>query len=51
MFGQVNRRIVLTRCNVYTDKDGMEHYPLFAACFTDELAADWNGPEFAAFNE
>lgn len=50
-FSQVNRRVMLSRSNIYTDKNGVEHYPLFAACFIDELAKDWDGPEFTAFVE
>ena len=51
VFNQVNRRAVLSRTNVYTDKDGIEHYPLFAACFANELAKDWDGPSFIGFDE
>lgn len=51
VFEQVNRRIVLSRTNIYTDGDGIEHYPLFAACFADELGRKWEGPEFVAFRE
>lgn len=50
-FSQVNRRVMLSRSNIYTDKNGVEHYPLFAACFIDELAKDWDGPEFTALVE
>ena len=50
-FSQVNRRVMLSRSNIFTDKDGVEHYPIFAACFVKELAKDWDGPKFYAFTE
>lgn len=33
----VRRRILLERTNIYTDADGIEHYPLFAAAYLDEM--------------
>lgn len=50
VFDQVNRRVILSRSNVYTDGEGVEHYPLFAACFADRLFDDWDGPAFMAYN-
>lgn len=48
-FGQVNRRVILGRTNIFVDDGGVEHYPLFVACFLEELAPAWDGPEFVAF--
>ncbi|MDO5852745.1 MAG: AAA family ATPase [Thermoplasmata archaeon] len=48
-YRQANRRIKLERTNIFTDDDGVEHYPLFAACFADMLAPDYDGPEFVAY--
>ncbi len=31
------RRIMLEKSNISVDKDGIEHYPLFAAAFIDEM--------------
>lgn len=50
VFDQVNRRVILSRSNVYTDGEGVEHYPLFAACFADRLFDDWDGPAFMAYD-
>lgn len=51
LFPQVNRRAILSRTDIYIDKDGIEHYLLFTACFIGELAPPWEGPEFCAFEE
>ncbi len=45
-FHPVDRRIVFERSNISVDGDGMEHYPLFAAAFIDEMESPWDGPEF-----
>jgi len=34
----VDRKIMLSDGNIYTDADGIEHYPLFAATFIRDLA-------------
>lgn len=46
IYTQVNRRVMLEDSNIYVDDNGIEHYPLFAACFAKELLPEWNGPEF-----
>lgn len=33
----VGRRMVFESSDIYTDKNGIEHYPMFAAAFFDEL--------------
>lgn len=43
-FHRVDRRIVFERSNIRVDGDGMEHYPLFAAAFTDAMERPWDGP-------
>lgn len=46
VYSQVNRRIMLSKGNISTDRDGVEHYPLFAACFADQFFAKRDGPRF-----
>ena len=48
VYQQVNRRIILSKGNIAVDKDGVEHYPLFAACFADQFAEKRDGPKFAS---
>ncbi len=48
VYQQVNRRIILSKGNISVDKDGVEHYPLFAACFADQFAEKRDGPKFAS---
>ncbi|MDO5862590.1 MAG: ATP-binding protein [Thermoplasmata archaeon] len=48
-YKQVNRRVKLEQTNIFVDDNGVEHYPLFAACFADMLAPDYDGPEFVAY--
>ena len=38
------RKIMLEKGNIYVSDDGVEHYPLFAACFLREIEPDWDGP-------
>lgn len=45
-FYKVGRRIIFERSNIYVDESGIEHYPLFASAFFDELEPEWDGPEF-----
>ena len=41
----IARTIKLEDSNISKDEDGVEHYPLFAACFFRELEPEWDGPE------
>ena len=43
-FYKVARRIFLSEDNIHTDGEGMEHYPIFSACFFRELEPRWDGP-------
>ena len=43
-FYDVARRIMLSEENIRIDEKGMEHYPLFAACFFRETEPPWDGP-------
>lgn len=36
----VKRRIKFEKTNIYSDDDGVEHYPLFVCCFADRLAPE-----------
>ena len=47
VYQQVNRRIMLSKGNISVDDDGVEHYPLFAACFADQFGVKRDGPRFA----
>lgn len=39
----VDRKIMLADGNIYTDTDGVEHYPLFAAAFIRDLVITRDG--------
>ena len=43
----VSRRIMFENSNIRTDADGVEHYPLFASAFADELDEKPDGPVFS----
>ncbi len=43
----IARRIMLESGNIHTDGDGIEHYPLFACAFIDEMDRAPDGPEFS----
>lgn len=42
----VYRRMMFENGNIRIGKDGIEHYPLFAAAFLNLLAREYEGPEF-----
>jgi len=41
---KIDRSIMLSDENIYTDDNGVEHFPMFAACFFRELEPEWDGP-------
>jgi len=43
----VARRIMLESDNIHVDGDGVEHYPLFASAFVDEMDRRPDGPMFS----
>lgn len=43
----VARRIMLSTDNVHVDEGGVEHYPLFASAFIDEIDPRPDGPRFS----
>ena len=49
VYDQVNRRVKLARTNIMVDDRGVEHYPLFAACFADSMLPTPEGPVFVAY--
>ena len=42
---RIDRKIVLENSDIHVTGDGVEHYPIFASAFADELAKPWDGPE------
>ena len=42
----VDRRMMFEKDNIYIDKNGIEHYPLFVAAFLNLLARKYDGPIF-----
>lgn len=38
------RKIMLEKGNIRMGDDGVEHYPLFTACFMREIEPEWDGP-------
>lgn len=45
-YPQVERRIMFERGDIRVDDEGIEHYPLFAAAFTDAMETEWSRPGF-----
>ena len=41
---KIDRTIMLSNENIYIDDNGVEHFPLFTACFFRELEPEWDGP-------
>lgn len=46
----IGRRIMLGGSEISVDGSGVEHYPLFAACFAEELG-ERAGPDMGGFPE
>lgn len=42
---RLGRRLVLENGDIGRDDDGIEHYPLFASAFMNEIEPEWDGPE------
>lgn len=43
----VARRILFSSDNVHVDEEGIEHYPLFASAFINEIDSEPEGPRFS----
>jgi len=41
---RIDRCMMLSDENIYTDEAGVDHYPMFVACFFRELEPEWDGP-------
>ena len=41
---RLDRCIIMSEENIHVDDDGVEHYPMFAACFFGEMEPVWEGP-------
>ncbi len=43
---QVARKIMIEESNIYVDKNGIEHYPIFASAFITSMDSKPDGPSF-----